>query len=135
VLAHFIETDGEAQCRLEFTKREESMAERRSLKEGLQQISPEVDPTQGEAFIFQGKPKPTSAGTESNAPPESDEDHSNTAQPMGRAPLTIRFHARYATALKRASLERQLKGLRPYKLQDIVEEAVEPWLRKNGYLQ
>jgi len=114
------------------------MAERKSLKEGLLQISPEVDPAQGEEFIFHGKPKPHAAAAEINTlptSPEPEEDKSKTAQPMGRAPLTIRFHTGFATALKRASLERQLKGMQPYKLQDIVEEAVEPWLRKNGYLQ
>ena len=34
----------------------------------------------------------------------------------------------FAKALKRASLERQLKGLEPNTLQDILEEAIEPWL-------
>jgi hypothetical protein len=40
----------------------------------------------------------------------------------------------FAKALKRASLERQLKGLEPNTLQDILEEAIEPWLRTNGYI-
>jgi len=113
------------------------MAERKSLKEGLLQISPGIDPAQGEEFIYHGKPKPASSATEIKALPASaelEEDKAKTNQPMGRAPLTIRFHTAFASALKRASLERQLKGMQPYKLQDIVEEAVEPWLRKNGYL-
>jgi len=37
-------------------------------------------------------------------------------------------------ALKRASLERQLQGTEPSTLRDILEEAIEPWLRTNGYL-
>jgi hypothetical protein len=34
---------------------------------------------------------------------------------------------------QRASLERQLNGTAPNTLQDILEEALEPWLRSNGY--
>jgi hypothetical protein len=37
-------------------------------------------------------------------------------------------------ALKRASFERQLQGVEPNSMQDIVEEALTPWLRKHGYL-
>jgi len=37
-------------------------------------------------------------------------------------------------ALKRASLERRLKAIEPNTLQDILEEAIEPWLKTNGYL-
>ncbi len=39
-----------------------------------------------------------------------------------------------AKALKRASLERQLNGEYPNSLQDILDEALEPWLRNKGYL-
>ena len=49
-------------------------------------------------------------------------------------PLTTRVRADFAAALKRASLERQLDGVIPNTLQDILEEALEPWLRSNGYL-
>jgi hypothetical protein len=31
-------------------------------------------------------------------------------------------------------LERQLGGIEPHSLTDILEQAVEPWLRTNGYL-
>ena len=41
----------------------------------------------------------------------------------------------FAGALKRASLERQLAKVEPNTLQDILEQAVEPWLRANGYLK
>lgn len=40
----------------------------------------------------------------------------------------------YSTALKRASLERQLSGVQPNTLQDILEECIGPWLKSNGYL-
>jgi hypothetical protein len=113
------------------------MAERKSLKEGLLQISPGVDPVQVEEFIVHGKPRAASAPAESAgspAPRGAEVDTGKAARALGRAPLTIRFQAAFATALKRASLERQLKGVHPYTLQDIVEEAVEPWLRDKGYL-
>ena len=57
-----------------------------------------------------------------------------TANAISRMPLTTRIRTDYATALKRASLERQLSGTVPNTLQDILEEALEPWLRSNGYL-
>jgi hypothetical protein len=49
-------------------------------------------------------------------------------------PLTTRVRADFAAALKRASLERQLSGVLPNSLQDILDDALEPWLRANGYL-
>jgi len=55
--------------------------------------------------------------------------------PVSRTPLTTRIRTDFATALKRASLERQLSGTVPNTLQDILEEALEPWLRSNGYLK
>ena len=55
--------------------------------------------------------------------------------PPGRVPISTRMRADFATALKRASLERQLSGIEPNTLQDILEQAVEPWLRSNGYLK
>ena len=64
------------------------------------------------------------------APPESKAQSAAVA----RSPLTTRVRADFAAALKRASLERQLKGVFPQTLQDILEEALEPWLRSNGYL-
>jgi cell pole-organizing protein PopZ len=54
--------------------------------------------------------------------------------PVGKTPLSTRIRADYAAALKRASLERQLGGVTPNTLQDILEEALKPWLTANGYL-
>ncbi|MFA8020493.1 hypothetical protein ACEN2Q_22360 [Bremerella cremea] len=39
-----------------------------------------------------------------------------------------------AESLKRASLQRQLEKVEPNTLTEILEEAVEPWLKKHGYL-
>ena len=54
---------------------------------------------------------------------------------VARVPLTTRVRADFAQALKRASLERQLSGVQPNTLQDILEEALGPWLRANGYVK
>lgn len=40
----------------------------------------------------------------------------------------------FAEALKRASLQRQLEKIEPNSLTEILETAVEPWLKDNGYL-
>jgi hypothetical protein len=53
---------------------------------------------------------------------------------VSRVGLTTRIRSDFAAALKRASLERQLNGVSPHTLQDILEEALQPWLRSNGYL-
>lgn len=55
--------------------------------------------------------------------------------PVGLIPVTVRMSPRLAGALKRASLERQLQGESLCTQQDIVEHALEPWLREQGYLE
>jgi hypothetical protein len=52
-----------------------------------------------------------------------------------RVPISTRIRSEYAEALKRASLERQLNKQEPNTLQDILEQAIEPWLRDNGYIR
>ncbi len=47
---------------------------------------------------------------------------------------TARFQYRTAQALTRAHLERKLKRLRPTTQQEIIEIAVQVWLRDHGYL-
>ena len=111
------------------------MAQRRSLTEGAK-AAEEVDPALVEEFVYNRKPKAAkeslAQGPESVAEPA--EGKGRAAGQVGRAPLTIRFRSNFAAALKRASLQRQLEGVTPNTLQDILEEAVEPWLRANGYL-
>ncbi len=92
------------------------MSERRSLTQGLQETPGPIVPTKEQSFVY-GERKPPTA----------------VAQPA-RVSVSTRMRSDFATALKRASLERQLQGLAPNTLQDILEEAVEPWLRGNGYL-
>jgi len=95
------------------------MAERRSLTDGLKATPPPIDTSKEKAFVF---------GEKDSAKPNG------AAAAINRVPLSTRIRDDYARALKRASLERQLEGREPNTLQDILEEAIEPWLKTNGYL-
>lgn len=98
------------------------MSERRSLVEGVKALPP-VDPKVEEKFVFQEKAR-LAEGQGRGTP---------AAAPISRSPLSTRIRSDYAVALKRASLERQLEGVTPHSLQDILEEAIGPWLKSNGY--
>ena len=91
------------------------MSERRPLTEGLKPVDPALE----KKFVFGGKAEPE--------PPVE------KAVPA-RAPLTTRIRGDYAAALKRASLERQLNKTTPNTLQEMLEEALEPWLKAHGYI-
>ena len=104
------------------------MANRRALVEGLKTPVPTVDPSKEAKFVF-GAEK--AAASETPAPTETHASVSTHA----RVPLSTRMREDFAGALKRASLERQLAKVEPNTLQDILEQAVEPWLRANGYLK
>ncbi|MBY0585801.1 hypothetical protein K2X85_01420 [bacterium] len=97
------------------------MAERRSLIEGIKPTLPPIDEHLEKSFVYADKPKPSVA-----APPPT--------PTINRVPISTRMREDFAKALKRASLERQLKGIEPNTLQDILEAAVEPWLKSNGYV-
>jgi hypothetical protein len=58
-----------------------------------------------------------------------------SAPPSARVPISTRIRCDFATALKKASLQRQLDGVEPNTLQDILEQAIEPWLKSNRYLE
>lgn len=98
------------------------MADRRPLVEGLkpQPSTPAVDPQREREFVHGVKAAPTAAPT---------------PLPFARVPISTRIRAEYADALKRASLERQLNKVEPNTLQDILEQAIEPWLKNNGYIR
>lgn len=49
-------------------------------------------------------------------------------------PVTIRLPHRMAQALKRVYLEQRLRHAKPDTQQEIVEEALEEWLSKQGFL-
>lgn len=49
-------------------------------------------------------------------------------------PLTTRLQPSTSVALRRAGLEQKLRGEQPATVQEIAEEAIQDWLRDNGYL-
>jgi hypothetical protein len=99
------------------------MADRRSLTEGLKPATPPVDPLKEKEFVYGDK-----------APKEQTSKPSPAAA-LNRVPISTRIRGDFAAALKRCSLERQLHGVEPNTLQDILEQAIEPWLKSNGYIQ
>ena len=108
------------------------MAERKSLVDGLKTPNT-VDQSREKAFVYADSPKATPP-VASHPSPETRDGTPLTGGSVARVPLTTRIRGDYAAALKRASLERQLSGMKPNTLQDILEEALQPWLRANGYL-
>lgn len=98
------------------------MTERRSLTEGLTPRPPGSPPVAADAakerqFVF---------------------EHARAALPRANTyslvTITTRIRGEFAAALKRESLERQLRGVEPSSVQDMLDEAIEPWLRKHGLL-
>lgn len=79
---------------------------------------PALDPVKEKQFVFGASEQPKVAET----------------VPMNRVSISTRMRADLAVALKRASLERQLQGVEPNTVQDILEEAIEPWLRSHRYI-
>jgi hypothetical protein len=102
------------------------MPDRRPLIEGLKPPAAVLDPKLEKAFVYGTKEKPKTEEPMVDKPSEKS---------LARAPVTTRIRADFATALKRASLERQLAGTTPNTLQEILEEALEPWLKTHGYVR
>jgi hypothetical protein len=111
------------------------MAERRPLSEGITQGATRVDPAIEREMVF-GKPEPmpsklTSAQPITYAAPPPTKAVLN--QP--RVHFSTKLRGDYVDLLKRISLERRLNQVEPNTLIDILEQAIEPWLRANGYLK
>ncbi|TWT77308.1 hypothetical protein Pla123a_19660 [Posidoniimonas polymericola] len=101
------------------------MVERRSLVEGISGAKPEDE----KEFVYGEEP----SAKKSN----SFDKHSQPKilpQMASRVPITTRARPEIASALKRASLERQLSGEQPFYVQEILEEALDAWLRSRGFL-
>jgi hypothetical protein len=104
------------------------MAERRSFVEGIKNPPVPADRLREQEFVYAGEKKgekPAELAVVAPTPKTLNQ---------ARSPISTRIHSDFATALKRASLERQLNKIEPNTLQNILEEAVEPWLNSNGYL-
>lgn len=120
------------------------MGERKTLLEGLETIEA-GDRAVEEQFVYGKKirnitsdtlPPPTvSEAAATSDTSVAEKSHLTPLTGISRVPVGARIRTELATALKRASLERQLQGIEPNSLQDILEEAIEPWLRKYGYLK
>lgn len=114
-------------------------AERRTLVEGLTPPSPERKRAE-KAFVYGDQANV--GGDSAPAPVEQQpaEPEKALVQPAllpqmyNRVPITTRARPELASALKRASLQRQLVGTEPFYVQDILEAALESWLRSNGHL-
>ena len=109
------------------------MKQRRNLVEGLNE-TPDVELLEKE-FVF-GNKESTSTGENPGAvtaPPAQEKEV--MPQFKGRVPLTTRCRPELASALKRASLQRQLSGVEPNRMQDILEAALEDWLSRHGFVQ
>lgn len=109
------------------------MNDRRPLTEGLKPQT-ETDPTREKEFVY-GTPAKTTPASPTVAASEPVLPAPHPHRGHSRSPLTTRIRSDYAEALKKASLERQLRGEVPHTVQDILEDALEPWLRKHGYLK
>lgn len=105
------------------------MADRRALVEGIKPTTP-VNPELEKQFVFGAKSE--SAEKPANQAPLYTTTSVTATQ--SRVPLSTRIRSDFSAALKRASLERQLAGVEPNMLQDILEQALEPWLKEHGYL-
>ncbi len=123
------------------------MPKRRSLADGLKS-TPTANPEKEANFVFgdtnpksapaKKAPKPKPQPAEQKPTPQTPPDAPSEQQPeqsLGRSPLTTRLRSDIGTALKRASLERQLAGQSPHTVQDILEVVLEPWLKSHGYLK
>ena len=105
------------------------MKDRRPLSEGLKPSAPPVDLETARRFIHAEKLSAETGEGQPVAPKQSP----SATQNLSRVPISTRIRGDFAAALKRCSLERQLNGTEPNTLQDILEEAIEPWLKNNGY--
>jgi len=110
------------------------MTERRSLVEGVKESSKLTK--QEEEFIYGDKRSSDSAPATTAikpSPATSAPTPPILPQMTGRIPVTTRCRPEVASAIKRVSLQRQLAGIEPYTVQDIMEEAFEHWLALNEY--
>ena len=131
------------------------MAERRSLVSAVSTPIPGVDTETMRAFVTQSQidekpvtePVSPSIGMDrfrseklskvvaSELPAMKPRNKKQSRfQPAGLIAVTVRLRSEIAGGLKRAALERELKGEEVFTQQDIVENVLEPWLRQNGFL-
>lgn len=105
-----------------------------------QQAPAAIDPA-AEAGFVRGQPAPVQPPPPPNpAQPSPPTPHpplreTTTALAPGLIPVNVRIRPDLARALKTASLTRQISGVTPFCKREIIEEALESWLRAEGYLE
>lgn len=118
-----------------------------SLVEGLKRDQEQLDPATVENFVRHGtavpklredEPQLPTAAPEKPRPQRQDPEPQPATQAAvmtpGLIPVNVRVRPEIAAALKTAALQRELQGAEPFTKREIVEQALEPWLKKNGYL-
>ena len=106
------------------------MTERRSLVQGLEE-TPSIEEIE-RAFVFQDERKNSTAKRE--ATKTIPEPKPSGPKMTGRVPVTARCRVEIASLLKRVSLQREMDGVEPHYVQDIVEQALVNWLTEKGYM-
>lgn len=120
------------------------MKGRRSLVEGLQSSDVQAVEETEKAFVY-GAAKVAEPETQTEVSADG-RDAAEESKPRllrqdvlpqmtGRVPVTVRCQPTIASAIKRISLQRQLDGVEPNTVQDIMEQALENWLVRYGYLE
>ena len=92
---------------------------------------PKAEPVELSVLVSQPDAPKSSESSDSRRPKKKSR---NNVVPIGLIPVTVRLRPEIAGALKRASLERQLNGESLFTQQELVEQVLEPWLKREGYL-
>lgn len=92
---------------------------------------PKAEPVELSVLVSQPDAPKASEAVDNRKPKKKSR---NNVVPIGLIPVTVRLRPEIAGALKRASLERQLNGEALFTQQEIVEQVLEPWLKREGYL-
>jgi hypothetical protein len=124
----------------------EKMANKRmSLVESMKRDEDQLDPVAVDNFLKHGSAAPKEEEPVESAPkqkkpepiatPKVSEPQPDAAvMTPGLIPIHVRVRPEIAGPLKTAALQRELRGVEPFTKREIVEQALEPWLKKNGYL-
>ncbi len=72
---------------------------------------------------------------EQSAPEDHTPSSTRRMAPLAFVGLNTRVSPATKRALKKAAMEREWDLIEPFSLQEIVDEAVADWLRKEGYLR
>lgn len=117
-------------------------SKRVNLVESIEQDKHRIEPSVASQFIKSGSVASSSPSPDVDKP-MAKKTSSGRSSPRSKTavikPALIAIHVRVqpeiAAALKSASLDRQLRGVERFSKRDIVEEALEPWLVENGYME